>query len=42
LFVPLGGAFRSGKPPRDWAYPPSGGISLVLLVFVILVVTGRV
>ena len=35
------GAFPAWPHSRSWGYGPSGGLSLVLLILVILLLTGR-
>lgn len=41
LILMLLGAIPAWPYSRDWGYYPSGGISLVLLVIIILLLTGR-
>jgi hypothetical protein len=42
LVLALLGAVPTWGHSRDWGYRPSGGISLLLLVLIILVVSGRI
>jgi hypothetical protein len=41
LLLALIGSFPSWPHSRDWGYYPSGGISLVLLILLILFLMGR-
>ena len=41
LILLLIGAFPSWPHSRSWGYYPSGGIGLILLIFLILVLSGR-
>jgi len=41
LVLLLIGAVPSWPHSRSWGYGPSGGLSLVLLILVILLLTGR-
>jgi hypothetical protein len=36
------GAIPAWPHSRDWGYGPSGGVSLVLVILVILLLTGRI
>ncbi len=36
------GSIPTWPHSRDWGYAPSGGLSLVLVVLLVLVMTGRV
>jgi len=42
LILALLGVFPRWSHSRDWGYVPSGGVSLVLFVVVILVLIGRI
>ena len=42
LILALLGALPRWSHSRDWGYYPSGGVGLVLVVFVILLVLGRI
>jgi hypothetical protein len=42
LILALVGAFPRWSHSRDWGYLPTGGVSLVLLVVVVLVLIGRI
>jgi hypothetical protein len=42
LILFLVGALPTWPYSANWGYGPSGGLSLVLLVLVILLVTGRI
>jgi hypothetical protein len=42
LVLLLIGAFPSWPHSRSWGYAPSGGLGLILLVFVILLLMGRI
>ena len=42
LILVLIGVFPSWPYSRDWGYYPTGGVGLVLLIFVILLVLGRI
>jgi Protein of unknown function (DUF3309). len=42
LILALAGAFPRWSHSRDWGYLPTGGVSLVLLVVVVLVLLGRI
>ena len=42
LFLMLLGAIPAWPHSRNWGYYPSGGLGLVLLVFLLLMLTGRV
>ena len=42
LILMLLGSVPTWPHSRNWGYYPSGGLSLVVLVLVILVLTGRV
>jgi hypothetical protein len=42
LILLLIGAFPSWPHSRSWGYAPSGGLGLILLVFVILLLMGRI
>lgn len=42
LLLALFGALPTWGHSRSWGYGPSGGISLVLLILVILFMTGRI
>ncbi len=41
LVLMLLGAIPSWPHSRSWGYAPSGGLGLVLLVFVVLILSGR-
>lgn len=38
----LVGAFPTWPHSKNWGYYPSGGLSLVILILLILVLTGRI
>lgn len=42
LVLALVGALPRWSHSRDWGYLPTGGVSLVLLVVVVLVLLGRI
>ena len=42
LILALLGAIPSWNHSRDWGYYPSGGVSLVLLIVVVLLLSGRI
>jgi hypothetical protein len=42
LILMLLGSVPTWSHSRNWGYYPSGGLSLVVLVLVILVLTGRI
>ena len=42
LILFLVGALPTGPYSANWGYGPSGGLSLVLLVLVVLLLTGRI
>jgi Protein of unknown function (DUF3309) len=42
LILALVGAFPRWSHSRDWGYLPTGGVSLVLLVVVVLVLLRRI
>jgi hypothetical protein len=42
LVLMLLGAVPSWPHSREWGYGPSGGVSLILLVVLILFLTGRI
>ena len=42
LILTLLGALPRWSHSRSWGYAPSGGLSLVLLIVVILVLLGRI
>lgn len=41
LVLMLLGAFPTWGHSRNWGYGPSGGLSLVIVILLILVLTGR-
>jgi hypothetical protein len=41
LILMLLGAIPTWPHSRDWGYGPSGGLGLLLIIFVILILTGR-
>ena len=41
LVLMLLGALPAWPHSRDWGYGPSGGLSLILVVLLVLVLTGR-
>jgi hypothetical protein len=41
LVLMLFGAFPTWNHSRSWGYGPSGGLSLVLVIVLILMLTGR-
>jgi hypothetical protein len=41
LILMLVGAIPTWPHSRDWGYGPSGGLGLVLIIFLILILTGR-
>lgn len=41
LILMLLGAIPTWPHSRDWGYVPSGGLGLVLIIFLILILTGR-
>lgn len=41
LILMLLGAIPTWPHSRDWGYGPSGGLGLLLIIFVILIFTGR-
>ena len=42
LILALLGALPTWNHSRSWGYGPSGGVSLLVLIIIILVVTGRI
>ena len=42
LVLLLLGALPTWGHSRDWGYGPTGGVSLILLVVVVLFLTGRI
>ena len=42
LILALLGALPTWGHSRSWGYGPSGGVGLVLLVFIVLFMTGRI
>jgi hypothetical protein len=42
LILALLGAIPSWNHSRDWGYFPSGGVSLLLLVVIVLLLSGRI
>lgn len=42
LILALVGALPTWGHSRSWGYGPSGGLSLVLLILIILFMTGRI
>ncbi len=42
LILLLLGAFPTWGHSRNWGYGPSGLISVILIIFIILLLTGRV
>jgi hypothetical protein len=42
LILALLGALPRWSHSRDWGYYPTGGVSLILLVVIILLVLGRI
>jgi len=42
LILALFGALPRWSHSREWGYMPTGGVSLILIVVVILVVLGRI
>ena len=42
LILMLVGALPAWPHSRNWGYYPSGGLSLVVIIILILVLTGRV
>ena len=42
LLLMLFGAFPAWPHSRSWGYGPSGALSLVVIVIVVLLVTGRI
>jgi hypothetical protein len=42
LVLALLGALPNWNHSRDWGYGPTGGVSLVLLVVVVLLLSGRI
>jgi len=42
LILALFGALPRWSHSREWGYRPTGGVSLILVIVVILVVLGRV
>ena len=42
LILLLIGAFPSWPHSKSWGYGPSGGLSLVVVILLILVLTGRI
>ena len=41
LVLMLLGAFPTWGHSRNWGYGPSGGLSLVIVILLVLVLTGR-
>lgn len=41
LILMLLGAIPTWPHSRDWGYWPSGGLGFVLIIFLILILTGR-
>lgn len=42
LILALFGAFPRWSHSKDWGYMPTGGVSLILVIVVILVLIGRI
>jgi len=42
LVLMLVGAFPSWPHSRSWGYGPSGGLGLVVIIFLILLLMGRI
>jgi len=42
LILVLVGALPTWPHSRSWGYYPSGGLGLILLIFIILLLTGRI
>ena len=42
LILALFGALPRWSHSREWGYMPTGGVSLILIIVVILVVLGRI
>jgi hypothetical protein len=42
LVLALIGAVPTWGHSRDWGYRPTGGISVILLILIVLIVSGRV
>ena len=42
LVLMLIGAFPSWPHSKSWGYYPSGGLSLVVVILVVLLLTGRI
>jgi hypothetical protein len=42
LILALIGAVPTWGHSRDWGYRPTGGISVILLILIVLIVSGRV
>lgn len=41
LFLLIGGAFPSWPHSRSWGYAPSGFFSVIFIVLIVLLLTGR-
>ncbi len=42
LVLVLVGVFPSWPHSREWGYYPSGGMGILLIVFLVLILTGRI
>lgn len=42
LILMLLGAIPAWPHSKNWGYAPSGGLSLVVLILIILLITGRI
>ena len=42
LLVMAVGAYPGWPHSRNWGYYPSGGLSLILIIILVLVLTGRI
>ncbi len=42
LILMLIGAFPTWPHSKSWGYYPSGGVSLVVIILLILILTGRI
>lgn len=42
LLLMLVGVFPAWPHSRNWGYYPSGGVTLVLILIIVLVMTGRI